>query len=942
MTPDTPSRNLPRDKELRSRVRLLGNLLGNVVRRQAGEDIFSAVESLRRGYIRLRKKDNARLRARLSRMIDALEPDALIHVVRAFTLYFSLVNIAEEDFQHRQRRRMVRASRPLWTGSFDLTLREFHAWDVEQSQLQRLLDGTRYIPVFTAHPTEVKRRTIMDSLRRIFVTSDRLNEPGLGKWERQAVIDELESQIQIMWKTDEVRVHRPTVRDEIRNGLYYFRTSLFEAVPLVYRYFEFSLRNTYCADGDCPVRVPSLLRFGSWIGGDRDGNPNVTPATTVLALRMHMREALVTYMRKTEELGHVLTQSERLCSISSEMLASISDDEQRFPEAMLPNPTRYSHEPYRRKLRIIRYRLKQNLVAVNRRIADASPAGAEPEIAGYLSEQEFLDDLYQVRDSLLENGDANIADGRLKDLIRLAETFGFYLMHLDIRQEADRHTATVAELIRKLDAGADYLALAEPQRRARLAELISRPVLGMPDRASLDESCREMLELFDIMEKMRAEISPQAFGHYVISMTHTASHILEVLLLARLSGLIGRNREDWYCHIHVTPLFETIEDLSHIEDVLTQLLDEPVYHALLACSGRCQEVMLGYSDSCKDGGILASSWNLYEAQKKVIAITRRHGIECRLFHGRGGTIGRGGGPTHEAILSQPLGTVHGQIKFTEQGEVLSYKYSNTETAVYELSMGVTGLLKASLNVIQPYARERYDFLAIMDELSALGEQAYRDLVDRTDGLLDYFYEVTPVTEIGLLNIGSRPSHRAQHDRSKGSIRAIPWVFGWAQSRHTLPAWYGLGYALETWRKGDPSRLGRLQRMYNEWPYFRALLSNIQMALFKAEMDIAQEYTRLSASPAQSSRIFGKVRTEYGRTVTQILNIAGQYRLLEENPALGVSLRRRNAYLEPLNHIQIMLLKRFRDHEKDEEERARWLPPLLRSINAIASGMRNTG
>jgi phosphoenolpyruvate carboxylase len=425
-------------------------------------------------------------------------------------------------------------------------------------------------------------------------------------------------------------------------------------------------------------------------------------------------------------------------------------------------------------------------------------------------------------------------------------------------------------------------------------------------------------------------------------MTHTASHILEVMYLAWLAGLAGREKEAWFCNIRISPLFETIGDLQNIEAVLTQLLGNAVYREMLNCSCKCQEIMLGYSDSCKDGGILASTWSLYEAQKKIIAIAGQHHIRVRLFHGRGGTIGRGGGPTHESILSQPPGTVHGQIKFTVQGEVLRYKYSNAETAVYELAMGLTGLLKASLTMIKPHREDRRDYMGIMDELTRLGEASYRDLVDRTPGLFDYFYEVTPVNEIGLLNIGSRPSHRNRQDRSKSSIRAIPWVFGWAQSRHTLPAWYGLGTALEQWRQGDPARLATLQSMYREWPFFRALLSNIQMALFKGEMNIAREYTRLAVDRQGAEAIYTSIRDEYRRTVTQVLNVCGIQLLLEESQSLGLSLYRRNPYLDPLNNIQVTLLARCRDTTLDEDQRERWLQPLLRSINAIASGMRNTG
>ena len=510
-----------------------------------------------------------------------------------------------------------------------------------------------------------------------------------------------------------------------------------------------------------------------------------------------------------------------------------------------------------------------------------------------------------------------------------------------MRQESSRHTEAVAELFARQPGAPLYQAFSEEERLRALAAAIVHPRPFAIDKEHLTAATRETLEVFEVIARMRAEISPEVFGSYVISMTHAASHVMEVMLLARLAGLVGRDPRGWFCHIQVAPLFETIEDLSRIDQVMRALFDDPSYAALLGAFGNRQEVMLGYSDSCKDGGILASSWNLYEAQKRMLALADERGVSCRLFHGRGGTIGRGGGPTHEAILSQPAGTVRGQIKFTEQGEVLSYRYANRETAVYELTMGVSGLLKASRCLVEPVPKERKDYLGTMDELARCGEEAYRELVERTDGFMDFFYEVTPIDAIGLLNIGSRPSHRAKVDRSILSIRAIPWVFGWAQARYTLPAWYGIGSALERWRGSDLGRLAKLQRMYQEWPFFRALLSNTQMSLFKAEMHIAQQYTSLVKDAGQGEAIYRTVAAEYERTMTQVLHVAGLRGLLEETPELQLSLARRNVYLDPLNHIQVSLLERYRDL-RSEEERSRWLNPLLRSINAIAAGMRNTG
>ncbi len=613
----------------------------------------------------------------------------------------------------------------------------------------------------------------------------------------------------------------------------------------------------------------------------------------------------------------------------------------------------------------MRYRIKQNLAKTRALIADSS-ANISQYGHAYTTEDEFLQDLILIRESLSSHGDQKIADIALTDLIRLVESFGFYLMHLDVRQESTRHTEAVAEILKlsnkqgnpQSDPQSNYMALDESKRIELLSELIHNQCHDISfDESSLNESNKETLEVFKVIEKMYDEISPRAFGEYVISMTHEASHILEVMLLATLVGLVGKHQgdkqqEQWFCKIRISPLFETIEDLNNIEPVLARLFDDETYKILLQASGNMQEVMLGYSDSCKDGGILASSWQLFEAQQKVIRLADSHQIDCRLFHGRGGTIGRGGGPTHESILSQPEGTVHGQIKFTEQGEVLSNKYSNSETAVYELTLGVTGLMLASRYQLMPgESTASEENIAIMREIMAYGEDSYRQLTDHSDGFLDYFYEATPVSEIALMNIGSRPSHRKKGDRSKSSVRAIGWVFGWAQARQTLPAWYGIGTALQQWIGDDDSdsdsdnsgtRLEKLREMYQNWPYFKALLSNTEMALYKADMRTAKEYSELCVSADTGQRIYGMIKDEHDRTLEITLLVANMVHLLDDIPPLALSLMRRDPYLDPLNHIQIKLLKRYRDESLDKEEREKWLNPLLRSINAIAAGMRNTG
>jgi len=931
-------KSLPRDKELRSRVKLFGNLLGNIIREHAGENVFDAVETLRKGYIKLRKEDNPRRRKNLRKYIEQLEASDLSQVLRAFSIYFSLVNIAEESSMHLQRRKQVRSNAPLWTGSFSDTITKFMVNGISAEQLQSLLDRLAYIPVFTAHPTESKRRTNMEILRRIFVTSEQLQDKNLGKDEIREVKQKLENEIQLLWKTDEVRAHKPEVRDEIRNGLYYFRECLFDAVPQVYRYLEKAVyRNYGNINGKPAVTVPSFLHFGSWIGGDRDGNPFVKPETTAMAVRLHNQEILKEYIRRVEALSHILTHSDKLITPSKALTDSIEAQFSHCADAFTDKPNRFKHEPYRRMLHLMRYRLTKNLLAAEQRIDGVFPDST----SSYRDENEYLSDLILIRDSLISHGDANIADGALKDLIRLVETFGFYLVQLDVRQESTRHSEAVNDICKQLGLSDDYATLSETDRQTLLSAELANPAIPELALETLQELTRETVEVFHTMKDIRKEVSPHAFGTYVISMTHTASHVMEVMFLARLAGLAGIKDGHHFCHINISPLFETIEDLSHVEEVLDLLLGNDTYSALLKSSGNVQEIMLGYSDSCKDGGILASGWSLYNAQKTIIRLTDKHKIECRLFHGRGGTIGRGGGPTHEAIMSQPANTVHGQIKFTEQGEVLSYKYSNHETAIYELTMGVSGLMKASRSLIHAVDDERNDYMGIMDEITQIGEQKYRELTDNSPEFLDYFYEATPVSEIGLMNIGSRPSHRKKQDRSKGSVRAIPWVFGWAQSRQTLPAWYGIGSALDQWRHNEPERLAKLQKMYHEWPFFRALLGNSQMALFKSEMDIAREYATLCLDKKTETEIYEKIQSEYKCTVQQVLSVANQHGLLEENPTLAISLTRRNPYLDPLNYIQITLLERFREDIEENEDSA-WLDPLLRSISAIASGMRNTG
>jgi phosphoenolpyruvate carboxylase len=929
---------LPHERELRGRIRLLSVLLGKVLKGQLEPHVYATLNELIRGFSARPDRNAPSRPERLIGLIEALAPRELNQIIRAFNIYFSLLSVAEEVWGLKERQRAVQRAGRMWRGSFHDALLGLKEQGVQAEDLSALLDRLVYMPVITAHPSEAKRRTIKEALQGIFASVQALDDARVRGFHREEVKQRLTNQIQVLWKTDEVRAQRVEVRDEIASGLSYFPSSLFRAVTRTYRNFGQALADVYGQEAAHRLGVPSFLRFGSWIGGDRDGHPLVTAEVTALTWWMQARTALEEYLRRLDALMDELTFSSSLCQPSAAFLESLEADALHAAQCFAAQPDRYRQEPYRRKLAIMRHRIRRNLARVQRAID-----GAEDEEAtwGYASAQDFLDDLYLIRDSLVSHGDRGVAEQGLTDLIRLVQTFGFHLLRLDVRQESGRHTQAVGEILAS-SLGVDYAALDEAQRLDLLTAALANPAAALYDPADLGDDTHETLRVFRLIARMRRVLGPECFGRYVISMTHAASHVMEVMFLASLAGLAGRTGDTWHCHLGASPLFETIEDLNRVEQVLGQLYDLPVYQALLAAYGEGQEVMLGYSDSCKDGGILASAWKLYDAQKRILALSQARGIPCRLFHGRGGTVGRGGGPTHDAILAQPPGTVHGQIKFTEQGEVLFYKYNNAETAVYELTMGASGLLMASAHLVRPSAEDRRDYLGIMDEIARLGELHYRRLTEGTPGFLDYFYEATPIREIALLNIGSRPSHRKKQDRSLKSVRAIGWVFAWAQSRHTLPAWYGIGTALAGWRGSDPARLAKLQRMYQDWPFFRTLLSNAQMALAKADMGIAREYAALCEDKALGQGVYDTIAAEYRAACRHILDVAGISTLIEENPDLAASLARRRPYLDPLNYIQATLLARLRAHPGDEDHPSPWLEPLLRSINAVAAGLRNTG
>jgi phosphoenolpyruvate carboxylase len=911
---------------LRARVRQVGELIGRIVKEQGGFRVFVAVETLRRGYIEVRQGGAAGRREELRAMIRELDPETLTQVIRAFHLYFSVLNVLEEEVRHEGHRE------GRWPGSFEETLAELAEDGASRDEVQFLLGRLRYSPVFTAHPTESRRRTVQEALRRVYDTLREAYAAGRTGPEREAAMGRLEHELRVLWLTDEVRGSAMRVQDEIDSGLAHFPGSLAEAVPALYRRLEGALDRHYPGQ---PLTVGAFLHFGSWIGGDRDGNPLVTPETTLLAVRMQQRVALTLYLQHVNGLERELSHALRFCRGCERLLASIARDQADFPDLAPELAHHRVTEPFRHKLQYVRTRLERRLAGV--RAALRGESGA-PRPGAYARPEDFVADLTLIREALRDTGDRASADGAIADLIRLAQTFGFHLASLDIREEASVHTSTVAALLAAAGEP-DYERWEEPARVDRLVQLIDAgwPAAGAPDLA---EPARRTLEVFEALARLRDEAGPGALGHYVVSMTRRASEVLEVVALAVRAGLVARVAGAWRGPLSVSPLFETIQDLEGCDRVLETLLAIPLYRALVETGGGRQEVMLGYSDSTKDGGILASSWRLYDAQQRLAALSERLGVPVRFFHGRGGTVGRGGGPAHLAILAQPPGTVSGELRVTEQGEMLASKYGSPESALYELSISASALLRRSHGLVRPAEQERRDWLGTMDVLARWAEETYRDLVDRTPGFFDFFYQVTPIEELGHLQIGSRPSHRRGGDRGKASIRAIPWVFGWAQARFHLPGWYGLGSALARWHDRAPERLAQLQRMYVDWIYFRNLIDNVQMILAKTDMDIACEYATLASPEQEVAGILATIRAEYERSLGELRAVTHTRFLLEGDPPLAQAITLRNPYLEPLNHIQVELLKRHRSHPPGAPDP--WLDPLLRSINAIAAGLRNTG
>jgi phosphoenolpyruvate carboxylase len=914
---DIPEKDLP----LRDDIRLLGRILGDTLRAQEGEAVFDIVERVRRTALRFRRDEDASARAALEAMLGDLSTDRATTLIRAFTLFSHLANIAEDQHHSRRTRAHAMAASGPREGSIAAALERAREAGFTPTRLRHFFADALIVPVLTAHPTEVRRRSVMDREREVaglLADRDRL---ALTPEEAAAGDETLRRAVLALWQTSLLRRSRLQVVDEVANGLSYFDYTFLRELPRFYADLEDRLaaREPGGPDGD----TPSFLRIGSWIGGDRDGNPYVTAAVLERALAMQSGRVMRFYGEELQRLGAELSLDGRFVGVSDELrrLADASPD---------VSPHR-AGEPYRRVISGIAARLAATARALPGAAAGSVGAAAAP----YADAAEFAGELAAVHRSLAANGSALLARGRLRDLRRVVDAFGFHLASLDLRQNSDVHERTVAELFEQACPDTGYRALDEGRRIALLAaELTTARPLFSPFLPYSAETNAE-LAVLRAAEQGQRRYGRAAVANYVISKTDGVSDILEAALLLKEVGLLRPHEAA--LDVAIVPLFETIADLRACGAVMDTLFGRAEYLPLLASQGGVQEVMLGYSDSNKDGGFLTSGWELYKAEIALVEVFRRHGVRLRLFHGRGGSVGRGGGPSYEAILAQPGGAVSGMIRITEQGEVVASKYSNPEFGRRNLEIIAAATLEASLR--EPgEAAPRPEYLRAMDELSEAAYRAYRDLVYETEGFQRFFRETTVIDEIANLNIGSRPASRSRSPAIE-DLRAIPWVFSWAQCRLMLPGWYGFGAAVEAWTAAHPGDgLATLKAMYRDWPFFRTLLSNMDMVLAKSDIAIASRYTGLVADPVLREVIFARLRAEWEAAIDALLRITEQRVLLESNPLLLRSIRNRFPYLDPLNHMQVELLKRFRAGDSDEAV----VEGIHLTINGIAAGLRNSG
>ena len=906
-------------------IRLLGRILGDVIREQEGRQAFELIERVRQLSVAYRLKKDASAGRVLDRLLKNLSADQTVSVIRAFSYFSHLANIAE-DRHHVRRRTHHEAEGHLHEGSLAYCFERLAKADHRGADVAALLERAYISPVLTAHPTEVQRTSILDAERSI---ANLISQRDELKSERDLHENEqmIRARVTQLWQTRMLRTAKLRVSDEIENALSYYHATFLRQIPRMYREIEDALQGH---------PVPPFFRMGHWIGGDRDGNPNVTAETLQLALSRQAETALRHYLTEVHSLGAEMSMSNMLAPVTAEMQALAA----RSPDK---NPHR-EDEPYRRALIGLYARLAATLheltgtEALRHAVAPQDP---------YPNADAFAADLAVIERSLRSHHADALVSPRLAPLQRAVQVFGFHLATVDLRQSSDQHEAVVAELLRVARIEPDYASLTEEERRALLLRLLDDARSLRVRGADYSALAQGELAIFEAAAQMRERFGKAAIRHYIISHTETVSDLLEVLLLQKEAGLMrGTLNDHGVADLIVVPLFETIADLRNAVTIMREFYALPGITELVARGGGEQDVMLGYSDSNKDGGFFTSNWELYRAEIALVemfdALEEEHGIRLRLFHGRGGTVGRGGGPSYQAILAQPPGTVKGQIRLTEQGEVIASKYAHPEIGRRNLETLVAATLAASL--LHPTKAAPKAFLEAAEALSQASMSAYRHIVYETEGFTDYFFAATPIREIAELNIGSRPASR-KATRAIEDLRAIPWGFSWGQCRVALPGWCGFGSAVEAFLgegAGRATRLELLQRMHKQWPFFRTLLSNLDMVLAKSDLRIAARYVELVEDKRLGKKIFAAIRAEWDRTHDALALITGEGERLQSNPALARSIEHRFPYLDPLNHLQVELMRRYRRRREGAPENDRLQRGIHLSINGIAAGLRNTG
>ncbi len=915
---------------LRRDVRFLGNILGEVLVHHSGQELLDKVEKIRELSKSLRAIYLPDLHEEFKKEIYSLDPEIRHQVIRAFAIYFQLVNIAEQNHRIRRKRDYERsAGEAAQPGSIETSVQQLKEQNFSYEDVQAFLENLSLELVMTAHPTEAVRRVILDIHKRIAADVMQLDDPSLTFREREQLREKLLNEVITLWQTDELRDRKPTVLDEVRNGMYYFHETLFHVLPDVYAELERCLEKYYPGHN---WHVPNYLRFGSWIGGDRDGNPSVTANVTWQTLQMQRKLAIREYHRILLDLIHMLSFSTTIVNVTDELLESIERDRATVTVEAKSN-WHNENEPYRIKL-----------TYMIRKLGNVLDEEKKGESDRYAHPCELIEDLKIIDRSLRYHHADYVADSAIKTLIRQVELFGFHTATLDIRQHSQEHEKAMTEILSSMNIVPNYGELPEDQKVELLVGLLEDPRPLTTPYQSYSDGTEECLQVYRTVFEAQNEFGQNCISSYLISMAEASSDILEVMVFAKEVGLFRKQMDGKVvCTLQAVPLFETIDDLQAASGIMKRLFDIPIYRESVKAMKDQQEIMLGYSDSSKDGGTIAANWELRVALNEITAMASEYGIKLKFFHGRGGALGRGGMPLNRSILAQPPHTVGAGIKITEQGEVLSSRYSLKGIAYRSLEQATSALLTSAMAATDTsYMEEERQWEDIARSISEASLNKYQDLIFRDPDFLSFFKGATPLSEIGELNIGSRPSKRKNSDRFE-DLRAIPWVFAWTQGRYLVPAWYAAGTGIQSFYQGKPENLEILKQMYASFPFFTTLIDSLQMAIAKADLVIAKEYTSMYGDEESRSRIFGLIEEEFRLTKQLILDITGQQEILDNVPVIQESIRLRNPYVDPLSYLQVQLLTELRsERDAGEEDDQELLREVLLTINGIAAGLRNSG